>query len=567
MAPTTVEPQALAAPRGRTKHSMATITPYSNFVALVVDDMATQQTTLRGQLGMLGIGKVDQASNADEAIRLIRSKPYGLILCDYRLNQKTDGQQLFEYLRDAALLPADCLFFMVTAENGYASVVSATEHKPDCYLLKPITAGDIEDRLKALLERRLVFLPVNERLARGDHAGVVAACDKLLVRKDRWAMLALQMKGNALLQLGRPDDALAVFSSALDQRAGLIWAQLGVARAHKAASRFEEAKAMAREIIESRDGATNVDAYDVVAQALEAQGDTPGALWVLKDAAAAVPSVRRNRLVGECAYRNGDAETAKDCLAKVCAATKGSLVAQPQDTLTLTQALVDTDEAPKALALLKEAGVAQRQNPKFDGVAAAIRAQCLAKTGDAAGARVAAAQAREAMRNVRADFATIAVAKAELMTGNVDAGLKLLQQAVSADHENARVKQLVQNALRDTGRESEMDFVVGAASAAITSRVSEAKRLFRDSRIDDALKSIEAAVAEFPENTAVLLQAAQMNCMSLRLKKEVNPPMVERVRLYLGRLEKLMPASDRLTQMQRYYRETVGSLTAPVATL
>ncbi len=544
---------------------MASITPYSNLVALVIDDMATQQTTLRGQLGMLGIGKVDQAGNADEAIRLIRSKPYGLILCDYQLNHKTDGQQLFEFVRDANLLPADCLFFMVTAENGYASVVSATEHKPDCYLLKPITAGDIEDRLKMLLERRDKLLPVNEKVSRGDHAGAVVECDKLLARKDRWTMPALQMKGQALLQLGRPDDALAVYTAALEQRSGLIWAQLGLARAHKAANRFEEAKSMARAIIESKDGATNVDAYDVVAQALESQGDTQGALWALKDAAAAVPSVRRTRLVGECAYRNGDAETAKECLSKVCAATKGSVVAQPQDTLTLSQALVDTDEPAKALALLKENGPAQRNNPKFEGAAAAIRAQGLAKTGDAAGARAAAAQARDLMRNVRADFATIAVAKAELVTGNVDAGLKLLQQAVSADHENPRVKQLVQNALRDTGRENQMDMVVGAASAAITSRVSEAKKLFRDSRIDDALKSIEAAVAEFPENTAVLLQAAQMNCMSLRLKKEINPPMVERVRLYLGRLDKLMPASDRVTQMQRYYRETVSSLSAPAS--
>ncbi len=542
---------------------MAILTPYSNLVALVVDDMSTQQTTLRGQLGMLGIGKVDVASNADEAVRLVRSKPYGLILCDYQLNHKTDGQQLFEYLRDNDLLPAECLYFMVTAENGYASVVSATEHKPDCYLLKPITAGDIEDRLKMLLERRQALLPVNERVSRQDFTGALRECEKVLARKDRWAMPVLQIKGQSLLQLGRPDDALAVYSAVLAQKPGLIWAQLGMARAHKAANRFEEAKAMAREIIESRGGAANVDAYDVVAQSLEAQGDTQGALWALKDAAAAVPSVRRTRLVGESAYRNGDLDTAKECLAKVCAATKGSMAAQPQDTLTLSQALVDLDQPAQALALLTENAAATRGNPKLEGVAQAIRAQGLAKTGDAAGAAVAAGKAREAMRSVRADFGTIAVAKAEIMTGRIDDGLKLLQQAVSADHENPRVKQLVQNALRDTGREDMLDLVVGAAGAAITARITDAKRLFRDSRIDEALKTIETAVAEFPENTTVLLQAAQMNCMSLRLKKEVDATMVERVRLYLGRLDRLMPYNDRVSQMNRYYRDTIASLSLP----
>ena len=42
-------------------------TPYSRIEALVVDDMATQQTTLRGQLGMLGIGKIDAAGSAEDA--------------------------------------------------------------------------------------------------------------------------------------------------------------------------------------------------------------------------------------------------------------------------------------------------------------------------------------------------------------------------------------------------------------------------------------------------------------------------------------------------------------------
>ncbi|MDZ7811964.1 MAG: response regulator, partial [Ideonella sp.] len=71
-----------------------------------------QQTTLRGQLTMLGISKVEQASNAEDALRLIRAKPLGLILCDFNLNSKTDGQQMFEHLRDKGLLPVGLLFFV-----------------------------------------------------------------------------------------------------------------------------------------------------------------------------------------------------------------------------------------------------------------------------------------------------------------------------------------------------------------------------------------------------------------------------------------------------------------------
>ncbi|CAN5119904.1 response regulator [soil metagenome] len=539
---------------------MATYTSYSKLVALVIDDMAVQQTTLRGQLGMLGVGKVEGASNADDAIRMIRAKPYGLILCDYHLNQKTDGQQLFEHLRDQNLLSADCLFFMVTAENSYASVVSATEHKPDCYLLKPITAGDIEDRLKMLIERRQALLPINDKISRKNLGGAIAECDKVLARKDRWTMQALQLKGQSLLQLGRPEEALDVYKIALEQRPSLIWAQLGVARAHKAANRFDEAKAVAHGIIQSKDGAKNVDAYDVVAQALEAQGDSQGAFQARKDSAAVVPSVKRHRLVGESAFRQGDLATAKACMAKVCAATKGSMTAQPLDALMLSQTLIDLGEPAQALAVLNDNANARRHDPQHEGTAHAIRAQGLARTGDAAGAAEAALRARNAMQAARPDFATIAVAKAELATGNDAGGLQLMQQVMSADHENPRVRQLIANALRDAGREDQLAQVVEGGAAAMISRVTEAKRLFRDSRTDEALEAIDAVAAEFPDNTAVLLQAAQMNCMSLRMKKESNAQIQERVSLYLGRLESLMPAHDRVTQMQRYYRETLTGL-------
>jgi tetratricopeptide (TPR) repeat protein len=540
--------------------------PYSHLHALVIDDMSIQQTTLRGQLSSLGISKVDVASTADEALRLIRSRPYGLVLCDFNLNQRTDGQQFFEHLRDENLLPADCLFFMITAESAYGSVASATEHRPDAYLLKPITAADIGDRLKALLEKREILLPITRHLRRNDLPGAVAECDKVLARKDRWLMQVLQIKGQTLLQMGRHEDAKTVYHEALDQRPELIWAQLGLARAHKAAGQYDQARMVANDIISSRDGDKHVAAYDVLAESLEAQGDSEGALWVLRDAATVVPSARRHRLVGESAYRNGDLAIAKESFQKVAKATKSSMIAQPQDCLNLAQTLVDRGEHGEALAALGDAASQHRNNPQFDQVALAIRAQAQIKSGDADGALQSVRRARETMRKPKADFATIALAKAELMTGHETAGLALMEKAVSADHENPRVKQLIGKALKDTGHEDKMAQVIEAAAAGLEARVKEAKGMFRDSRIDEALVAIETAVHDYPENTGVLLQAAQMNCLSLRLKKALNATTVERVRLYLSRLEKLMPANDRVTQMQRYFRETLAALNESAAT-
>ena len=49
----------------------------SQINALIIEDMAVQQTTLRGQLTLLGITQVDVASNADDAYRLVKSRRYG----------------------------------------------------------------------------------------------------------------------------------------------------------------------------------------------------------------------------------------------------------------------------------------------------------------------------------------------------------------------------------------------------------------------------------------------------------------------------------------------------------
>lgn len=539
---------------------MATTTAYSHLQALVVDDMPTQQTTLRGQLGMLGISNIDAASSADDALRLISGKNYGLILCDYNLNHRTDGQQLFEYLREQRLIGPDCLFFMVTAENNYSSVAAASEHLPDAYLLKPFTASDLEERLKAQLEKRQALLDISKRLRKGDLGATVAACDALLAKRDRWYMHALQIKGQALLDLSDIDEARKVYETALELRSGLLWAQIGLARCHKAAGQFEEARQLAQNIVQSRDGEKNLAAFDILAQSLEASGDAPGAAAVLKQAAQVVPSARRLRLLAESAYRNGDLETARASFGRAIKASQNSITAQPQDLLALAQVQVDLGEAKEAVTTLSDAATKGSRSPEFDTVALAIRAQAHVALGDSATAAAEASQALTALKQSKADFATVAVARAALLTGRTDEGLRLMSQAVSADHENPRIQQLVGKALTDTGQAAQIERIVHGATTDLKARVQSAKRLLRGGQLDEALGAIERDLAEFPENTTVLLECAQINCMVMRLNKQFDEERVEQVRGYLARLDKLLPGNDRVAQMRRYLRETLTTL-------
>ncbi len=546
---------------------MATITAYHNLSALVIDDQAAQQATSRGHLNLLGIGRVDGASSPDAALKQIAKTAYQLVLCDYNLENRTDGQQLLEHLRENSLLPLDCLFFMITAEASYASVAAASEHNPDAYMLKPASAADIADRLKTHLERRAATLPILQALKDGQLERAVAECDKAAAGTGRFALQALQLKAQTLLKLGKAEGASAVYQEVLNLRPNLVWAKLGLARSEQLLGRHDEALVLAREIVESKEGSQTLAASDVIAAALEAKSDGAGAMEALKKAAEAVPSPKRNRTLGEAAFRNGDAQMAEACLKKVVAATKFSITAQSGDALMLAQSYVDLGQPQQALTLLGDKTLTALHDPRnaASSVAAAIAAQSHAAKGQVKEAAAAADRARQGSTDAGNDFATVALARAEIATGNEAAGLARLERAMAADHENPRFKQLAQKALERTGHADKAEKILGGPAEAMKANIDKARKLMRSGEAALALKDIEATLAKAPNNTAVLLEAAQIGCMSLRLGKKIDAAVVGRVRGHLQRLDTLMADSDRVIRMHRYLRDTVEMLTAKPA--
>ncbi|MGL1316058.1 hypothetical protein ACSTJS_24610, partial [Vibrio parahaemolyticus] len=71
------------------------------------------------------------------------------------------------------MLSPTCMFIMVTAESGYNLVASAAEFQPDAYMLKPLTASRIAERVDRLLEKQHAMLPVTEKMKRKDITGAI----------------------------------------------------------------------------------------------------------------------------------------------------------------------------------------------------------------------------------------------------------------------------------------------------------------------------------------------------------------------------------------------------------
>lgn len=523
--------------------------------ALVVDDMLAMRQNIRSQLGELGIPFVDQAGTPDEAIAFVGKYDYDVIICDYNLNKETNGQQLLEFLRSQNKLLPTTMFIMVSAESSYGLVASAAEFQPDAYMVKPLTGGKLLERIERLLDKQQALRTIIERLGAKDLAGTVAECDRIIRVQPKLALEILKIKGSALLELDKPDEARAVYSQALTLRNDLVWAMLGIARCHQVAGELAEAKAAALKVLEHND--KYVAAYDLLAKVAEAQGKTEEALEALNRSYNVVPSARRSRMVGDVAYRAGDLDQARTAFTRALTHTKGSLTAQPTDVLTLAQVHVDAGEADLALQVLSAAPKQYAETAGFGMAKAAVQAQAHTRLGNHAEAEKAYARARSEVNTTRADVAALALAKAAFTLGRDQEGAEILSKAVQADHENNRVVSLARKVLKDSGREEMVAEVIDGAQNQVAQIVAEANVLMRKAQFDESLAKLEQALESMPENTGVLLAAAQLHLLWMS-QKGVNRDYVTKVNDYLSKLATLMPGDERVPKMYRFMRETLS---------
>lgn len=526
-----------------------------NLRALVIDDMAAMRQNIRGQLGQLGIGHVDQAGTPDEAISFIRRGAYDVIICDYNLNKETNGQQLLEFLRSQNMLPPSTMFIMVTAEAAYDLVASAAEFQPDAYMVKPLTGTKLLERIERLLDKQSALSPIMGRLKLKDVAGAVAECDRILHAVPKFGLDVLKIKASALLELGKPEEARAVYESALKLRDDLVWARVGIATCHHIAGQLDEAKKAAQEVIASN--AKYIPAYDLIVKVAEAQGNEQEALDALNQSYEVIPSARRSRMVGDVAYRTGDLEQAKTAFNRALSHTRGSLTAQPSDALSLAQVHVDTGEAAEALKVLSAVPKHYAESSAFVATQAAVKAQAHVKLGDHAAAEEAYALAKSMADTSKADIASLALAKAAFSIGKEDEGADILAKAVKADHENTRLVSLARKVLKDSGKEELVNDIVDQSLREVNEIVAEANALMRKAQFDESLAKLDEALNSMPENTGVLLAAAQLHLLWMS-QRGLNLDYVAKVNNYLAKLDVLLPGNERVSKMYRFLRETLS---------
>lgn len=161
---------------------------------LIVDDDAHLRETLRDLLEMEGY-EVFEASSGAEAMSLIASDFYHIILMDFNLTDKTG----IEVIKDIRKLNKDSQILMMTAHASLDTAVKAIQESVYDFLIKPVDFNYLKNAIRRA-EDKLRLEQENERLL-----NVLKEQNKELDRlnnmKSKFLSMASHDLSNALMTL------------------------------------------------------------------------------------------------------------------------------------------------------------------------------------------------------------------------------------------------------------------------------------------------------------------------------------------------------------------------------
>ena len=127
-------------------------------VALILDDNAHMRGLLRVILTGFGVRRIEEAADCNEAYALMAAGDIDLAFVDFKLGGQ-DGIEFCRRIRRDPDSPNKYLpIVMITAYSERSRVLDAINAGVDEFLVKPVRAVDVANRVNAVIERRRPFV-------------------------------------------------------------------------------------------------------------------------------------------------------------------------------------------------------------------------------------------------------------------------------------------------------------------------------------------------------------------------------------------------------------------------
>ena len=117
---------------------------------LVVDDFSTMRRIVRNLMKELGFVNIQEAEDGVDALAKVRAAEFDFVVSDWNMPNMTGLELLKEIRKDPKLKHLPVL--MVTAEAKKENIIEAAQAGANGYVVKPFTAGTLDEKLKKIFQ-------------------------------------------------------------------------------------------------------------------------------------------------------------------------------------------------------------------------------------------------------------------------------------------------------------------------------------------------------------------------------------------------------------------------------
>lgn len=145
---------------------------------LIIDDNAHMRTIIKNLLRSIGVAHISECSDAVEAFVALARSPADVILTDIAMPWMDGVEFTFRLRTDMASPDQFVPVIMVSGHSERHKVAAARDAGATEFLVKPITARGLLDRLRSIVERPRTYVraagyfgPDRRRRAPDDYTG------------------------------------------------------------------------------------------------------------------------------------------------------------------------------------------------------------------------------------------------------------------------------------------------------------------------------------------------------------------------------------------------------------
>ena len=430
--------------------------------------------------------------------------------------------------------------------------MGAREYQPDAYLTKPINRAMLEKRLSGLLAQRNALLPINREIDRENFPEAISLCLQTLPAKPRYKTWLMKTLADLYYRVGDFTHALKIYDDVLAQR-DLSWARLGRGKILVANQNYDDAVTTLKELVSKHPD--YMEAYDLLAEALEKQGRPTQAQQILEKAAEHSPNaLLRHKHLAELAASNQDISTASDAWRQTVSLGTYSIHDSSEHYLALGQSLSDLSEgdtsdegsthADEALTILR------RMEKRFaDQEDIKVRSRIVQSRVHAGQGRLNEAQ--KAIESVADELgdpelmdpeAGLDYAKTLFRLGQDEEAKNLLTTLANRFHDNPALLQKIENLL---------DEPVGFRQKLQARSLNrDGIKAFEAGKLDEAVATFSQALEIVPSHASL-----NLNLVQVLMKKYQQTPDD---RDLLKRCEKYLAKLSGLPEQHRQYRRLMS---------